>query len=80
MLLTAATVGTIGIIGVVASILMEGIKKVFGTSGLSSKIAIVVLSIVLGGGYYFLKDTNLWVSIIGVLSSASAVYAFFIKK
>lgn len=71
---------TIGIIGVVASLIMEGIKKYFGTSGFESKVAVVVVSLIGGAVYYFLKDTGMWTSFMGILATASTFYAFFLKK
>lgn len=70
----------ISIIGVVASLIMEGVKKIGDITPFGAKVSIVAISIVLGGGYYFLKDTNAWESILGVLASASTFYAFFLKK
>jgi len=45
-----------------------------------SKIATVVGAIIVGGLYWWLSQTGLWESILGVLVSASTVYAFVIKK
>ncbi len=70
----------IAIVGVIASLIMQGIKKWAKTSGWKSKVATVLVSIVLGGAYYFLKGTNVWESMLGVLASASTVYAFFVPK
>ena len=50
-----------------------------GTSGMTTKAITVGLALVVGMTIYFLKDTSYWETIIGVLGSASVVYAFFIK-
>lgn len=72
--------GEIILVGVIASAIVEGIKKLFGTTGLKNKFASVATAIVLGGCYYFLKDTNIWVTILGILATSSTVYAFLLKK
>lgn len=70
----------IGIIGVVASLITEGIKRYFGTTSWGSRAVVVGLSLLFGAGYWFLKDTSLWTSFLGILATASTVYAFLIKK
>lgn len=70
----------IAIVGIIASLLMKAIKKQFVTNELGTKLATVGVSIILGGLYYFLRDTSLWPSVIGVLTMASTFYAFFLKK
>lgn len=68
----------IAIVGTALSIALEWITKSFGATG--SKLITVGLSILVGGVYYFLSSTPWWGSILGVLGTASTVYALFIKK
>lgn len=70
----------ITIVGVIASGIMEFIKSKFDPSSMQSKASIVGISIVLGTIYWFIKDTSLYIAVLGILGVASTVYAFFIKK
>jgi len=69
----------IGIVGVALSGLVQLIKMKTGTNSAGAMWLTILLSIVLGGAYFFLKDTNVWESILGVLAASSAFYNFFIK-
>lgn len=72
----------IGIVGVFLSLVIQIIKKMFGTDNVKTKFITIVLSVGVGSFYYFLRDTIYWQTILGVLASASTVYALFfnIKK
>jgi len=70
----------IAIIGTLASLFMQIVKKQYGPTSLTSKIIIVVVSIILGAGYVFLKGTPMFQTVLGILASASTFYAFFLKK
>lgn len=70
----------IGIVGVFLSLAIQIIKKVFGTSNSKTKVITIILAVAVGSFYYFLKDTIYWQTIIGVLASASTVYALFFNN
>ncbi len=70
----------IGIVGVFLTFLIEFIKARFGTDSDKTKALTIILSIVLGAGYYFLSGTSLWLPIIGILASATTFYALFVKN
>jgi hypothetical protein len=70
----------IGIVGVFLSLAIQIIKKVFGTSNSKTKVLTIILAVAVGSFYYFLKDTIYWQTIIGVLASASTVYALFFNN
>lgn len=69
----------IAVVGIILSLVYEGIQRTFGSpeNSLTSKAIVVVLSIVVGGAYFFLNGTVIWQNILGVLAAASTVYAFF---
>ena len=69
----------IAVVGAVLSLGIEWAKERFGTDTLGTKILTLVLAFVVGGIYYFLRSTPLWVPIVGVLTVSSTVYAFFLK-
>jgi len=70
----------IAILGTAASFLMEVIQNKWGTGTILSKAIITALSLVIGTFYFFASQTDWWVSFLGVLATASTVYAFFFKK
>jgi len=70
----------IGIIGIFLSLVIQIIKKMFGTTNPTTKFLTIVLAIGVGSFYYFLKDTIYWQTIIGVLASASTVYSLFFNN
>lgn len=71
---------SIGIVGVAVSLTMQLIKTKFKSKGLTSKAIIVALAIVGGTFIYFFSQTPYWTAFIGVLGTASTLYAFIIKK
>lgn len=70
----------IGIVGVALSILIELIQAKYGTGKNATKILIIALAIAVGSIYYFLRETSYWQTIVGVLTAASTVYAFFFSN
>ena len=72
------TLISIPIIGVIISVLMEWIKSA-GTKPLTNKVLVVLFSLIGGLGIYLLSGTSMWVPFIGILGSASTIYALFMK-
>lgn len=69
----------IGIVGTGLSFVIETIKTKFGPGSTATKGITIGLAIAVGAGIYFLSGTAIWLAIVGVLASASTVYAFFFK-
>lgn len=69
----------IAIVGIIAALIIEGINKLVKPESTLAKGITVVASIVIGGLYFLFKDTIWWQTMLGVLASASTVYAFFLK-
>lgn len=70
----------IGIIGVGASFLIEWITNKFGTNSFASKGVAIATALIIGTAYFFIRSTVWFPTVIGVLASASTVYALFFKK
>ena len=70
----------IGVVGAALSGLVQVLKAKLGTDSLKTKLLTVGLAVLVGGAYWLLRDTNLWKTILGVLASASTVYALLLKK
>lgn len=69
------------IIGAFGSALIQVIKQYSKAWGMNSKILTVIVSVLLGAGYYFLhSDAEYWKVTLGILASASTVYAFLVPK
>jgi hypothetical protein len=77
--ITIAEISQLAIVGAVVSVAVQYLKATFGTSPASLRLAVVGLSLVLGTGYWFLKDTTLLTSFLGILLFANTVYAFVTK-
>ena len=71
---------SIALVGAGLSLAMNWIKAKWGTTSVGSRAIVIILSLAIGGVFYFLKDTAFWQSAIGVLASASTVYAVLLKK
>ena len=70
---------TIGIVGAVLSGIVAMAKSRFGVNGYQAKILTVVLSLLVGGGYVWIRSTPFFETFILVLTSASTVYAMLRK-
>jgi len=69
----------IAVVGGLLSVIMEWISEKFGVQAVAAKILVVILSLVVGSVYVFLKDTPWWSTVVGVLMASSTVYALLIK-
>jgi hypothetical protein len=72
-------ISSIAIVGAIASLFMEWVK-VGIKSSLGKKFAIVAVSILMGGVYALTVGKPIYNAILGVLTAASTIYAFFLKK
>jgi len=70
----------IGIVGSALTFIVQFIKYRFGTDSDTTKFLVILLSVLLGAGYYFLVDTSLWLPIVGILGSATTIYSLFLKE
>lgn len=71
---------SIGIVGAALSMGVQWLQNKYGVEGSQTKLIAIAGSIVLGGAVWFLQGTEVWASILGVLSAASTVYAMFYSK
>lgn len=66
---------SIGIVGAMLSYGIQYLQGKYGVEGNETKAIAIGGSVILGGFVWFLQGTEMWASIIGVLASASTVYA-----
>ena len=66
---------SIGIVGVALSAGIQWLQAKYGVEGAQTRAIAIVGSIVLGGFVWFFQGTEMWASMLGVLASASTVYA-----
>lgn len=71
---------TLLFLGVIVSVVVQLIKIKFGTDRLKTLLSVVVLSLLVGAGSWYLKNLGLWESFYQVIITAGAVYAFIIKN
>lgn len=67
------------VVGVAISLSMEFLRSKVGRNPELMRFVVVLASIAAGTVYWFLRDTNLWQTILGILGSASTFYAVFLK-
>lgn len=66
---------SIGIVGVALSFGIQWAQNKWGVEGAQTKAMAIAFSVILGGGVWFFQGTAIWASMLGVLASASTVYA-----
>lgn len=69
----------IAIVGAALSVVIQGIKNRFGTESNETKFLTIVLALIVGAVYVAVRSTSYFETVILVLSSASAVYAFLMR-
>lgn len=69
----------IAVIGSALALVIQLIKTKFGLDSVKTKILTLSLSVLLGASYYFLSQTAIWQTILGILASASTVWAFLLR-
>lgn len=68
------------IIGALLSFIIESVTETFGTNSAGSKAITIVLAIVVGTFYVLARSTPWFETVVSILTAASTVYAFVIKK
>lgn len=66
--------------GIAVSLLVEYVKSKFKLSTESVLLLVVALSLAGGAAFYFLQVFGLWASVLQILISAGAFYAFIIRN
>lgn len=70
----------IAIVGAGLSLVIELVRSKLGSDSRRTKALTLVLAVAVGSAYYFARQTVYWQTVLGVLASASTVYALFVKK
>lgn len=68
------------VVGAILSVVIDVIKARYETESNTTKLLTIVLAIVVGGGYVWLRSTPWFETTIMVLTTASAVYALLLKR
>lgn len=68
------------IVGAVVSVVVQGIKKYAGTTGLKTGVSLVVLSLISGFGLFYAKQYGFLDSALQVLVYAGATYGLIVKN
>ncbi len=70
---------TLLFIGVLVSLVVQAVKKYLKTTTLGTLLAVAALSVGTAAAVYFLKMYGLYESILQILATAGAFYAFIIR-
>jgi len=76
-IITLSQILSIGIVGALMSTLFEIINSEFQGNPRRTKLIVIALSVAVGSGYVFIKDTPYFTTVITVLGAASTMYSFF---
>jgi len=68
------------VIGAVVSVIVQFLKNKYGTNTQGTLLAVIVISIVAGTGYFLVKETSLWQPILQILAFAGAIYTYILKR
>lgn len=69
----------IPIVGAALSGIIQFLKTKYGTDAVTTKVGTIILATAVGIIYTIFQGTEYWATILGILASASTVYAFFLK-
>lgn len=70
---------SITIVGALLSIVIQSVKLKFGTAGNMTKVVTVVLALVVGAGFVWLRSTPYLETVMVILGTSSVVYAFILR-
>ena len=68
------------VIGAVVSVIVQFLKNKYGTNTQETLTTVIVISIVAGVGYYFIKQTEFLPVVIQILAFAGAIYTYILKR
>lgn len=71
---------SIGIVGAFLSLGVEYLQARFGASSKEAKGIAIIGSVLLGSAMWYLSSTPYLASVLGVLASASTMYAMFFSS
>lgn len=70
----------IPIVGVALSLAVEWLKAKYSANAIGVKTITIVASVILGATYYFLQGTAAWQAILGILSTSTLFWAYFVNN
>lgn len=68
------------VIGALASLVVQFLKTKLGTDTFGTMLAVLMISFVGAAGYVLLVDTAIWPTLLQVIITAGAFYAYIIKR
>lgn len=70
---------SLAIVAMAISVIVSVIKHAAGVSGTKASVITIIVSLVAGGIYAFLKDTVYWQTFLEVLGFANVVYLLLVQ-
>ncbi len=68
------------LVGTILTVAIQFIKNKYGFNSNKTKAIIIFLSLCGASAFYIFKDTQYWMTFVGILGTASTVYNFVIKS
>lgn len=70
----------IAIVGVAVSLLVQWLKKQFGTNEYMTLVVVLAISLIAAGVYTYLIAAGYWESVLAVLLTAGSFYTFILAR
>lgn len=70
----------IGIVGAAMSVVFEIINSRYASNPNKTKFLVILLSLIVGALYVWVRTTPYFVTVVTILGAASTVYALFFNK
>lgn len=67
------------LIATLVSVVVQGVKHVVGTSTWGTRVLLLCVSFAAAAILYYLQQTNLWLSLVEIITLAAGVHALFLK-
>lgn len=67
-------------LGAIVSLIVQFLKKRLGTDTVGTMFAVLMISFMGAAGYVLLADTDIWPTLMQIIITAGAFYAFIIKR
>jgi len=80
VIITLESLFAIGVIGAVVSIGVQWLKNKFGIGSNKTKLITIGVSIVIATVWYFFATSDWFINTVGILATASTVWALILKK
>jgi len=73
-------IASLAIVGAVVSLVIQGIKNLAKTNEYTTLGLVVIVSLIGGAVYHYIKPTPFWTDFYQIVVTAGAVYTYLIQR